>query len=38
MWNIHLYFIILKLSTNFQNIIILVKIVANDSLRLQVYV
>ena len=32
MWNIYLYFIILKLFTNFQNIIFLVKIVANASL------
>ena len=32
MWNIYLYFIILKLITNFQNIIVLVKIVANASL------
>jgi hypothetical protein len=32
MWNIYLYFIILKLFTNFQNIILLVKIVANDPL------
>jgi hypothetical protein len=32
MWNIYLYFIILKLFTNFQNIIYLVKIVANASL------
>ena len=29
MWYIYLYFIILKLFTNFQNIIVLVKIVAN---------
>ena len=32
MWNIYLYFIILKLFTNFQNIILLVKIVTNASL------
>jgi hypothetical protein len=32
MWNIYLYFIILKLFTNFQNIIFFVKIVANASL------
>jgi hypothetical protein len=32
MWNIYLYFIILKLFTNFQNIIFLVKIVANACL------
>ena len=34
MWNIYLYFIILKLSTNFQNIILLDKIVANAPLRI----
>jgi hypothetical protein len=34
MWNIYLYFIILKLFTNFQNIyIFMVKIVGNASLR-----
>ena len=33
MWNIYLYFIILKLFTNFQNIIFLVKIVANATLN-----
>ena len=33
MWNIYLYFIILKLFTNFQSIIFLVKIVANASLN-----
>ena len=34
MWNIYLYFIILKLFTNFQNMIFLVKIVANASLSI----
>jgi hypothetical protein len=34
MWNIYLYFIILKLFTNFQNIIFGVKIVANASLNM----
>ena len=34
MWNMYLYFIILKLFTNFQNIIFLVKIVANASLKI----
>jgi hypothetical protein len=33
MCNIYLYFIILKLFTNFQNIIFWVKIVANASLN-----
>jgi hypothetical protein len=32
MWNIYLYFIILKLFNNFQNIIVFVKIVANAPL------
>jgi hypothetical protein len=32
MWNIYLYFIILKLFTNYQNIMFLVKIIANASL------
>ena len=35
MWNIYLYFIILKLFTNFQNIIFLVKIVGvNNSINI----
>ena len=34
MWNIYLYFIILKLFINFQNIIFLVKIGANAPLRI----
>ena len=37
MWNIYLYFIILKLYTNFQNIIFLVKVVANASLNVFFY-
>jgi hypothetical protein len=35
MWNIYLYFIILKPFTNFQNIVLLVKIVANAPLNIE---
>ena len=34
MWNIYLYFIILKLFTYFQNMIFFIKIVANASLNI----